>query len=243
MDSFYDSVLKSILESLQKQDYESAAAMAKQELDMPYVPPDVKEQLESSLHEAAGHLQKKPAESSMELDKWIHGTLHQKEKAASALQAMNLRMYSDQVQQLLNDPELAAEFKGELVEALMEQKIDEEFTMNKDGLNISFVPSLITPARDDAVLKKARQYFDQWLFANDAMSCRFASSLLDQETLEMRPFDFEGIDPKELAASIVHLVYDAMKNEEGWEKFVTQNHLEDVQEYPVSIKKRGELQS
>lgn len=240
MNSYYQNILEEVLRLYTSGDYKEAQQAARKELEVPYVPADVQKQLEETISECSAHIEKPRASEADRLEAWIHGTPSQKEKAVSALLHMNLRDYLPEVRMLLNDSELLQEFKGELIEALMEQNIEEEICMDKDGMQMCFVPSLISKSENDPVLGAARQYFDEWLSGSNAMTYDFACQLLHQEALEMRPLDFEGIDPKELAASIVRLVYEAMKDNDGWKKFAADHALKENSQYPLFIEKRGE---
>ena len=63
-------------------------------------------------------------------------------KSCFTVANLNLRNYHDEVQTLL-DSKLLDEYKGELIESLMEQKIDDSYIVIKNGLEITFIPSSI----------------------------------------------------------------------------------------------------
>lgn len=154
------------------------------------------------------------------------------------LEGMNLRQFGPQVQQLL-DSHLLDEFKGELIESLMEQKIDEPFHISRDGLDIEFVPATIVPAQEDAGLTGAMELFDHWFSSQDPGMTAFCTRLLRQEVLNARPFDFQETDPLLLAKSVVRLVYEAMGQEDGWHAFAAANGLTETGDLLLNIEKRG----
>lgn len=240
MNPYYQSLLSEIVRLYSNGEYDRVNALVQEELSMPYIPAEAQEILEHYQAESRSYLSKTPASSRDQIENLVRGTMAQKEMAASALQAMNLRQYQSEVQTLLNADDLLDEFKGELIEALIEQKLDDEFTIRKDGLEIEFIPSLILDKNSDPVLARAREYFDDWMTSDNPGLAAFCQQLLDQEVLEKRPFDFQDEDPKALAASVVRLVFEAMGDPDGWNQFVCDHCLEKVKAGPLLIEKRGE---
>ena len=173
------------------------------------------------------------------LQDYIHGSLEQKIFAISMLENMNLRMCHDEVQVLL-DSDLPDEYKGTLIEALMEQKIDDPFDLIKSGLNITFIPSAILPMEQDLSICEASSLFESWFTNEDPTMVQFCMSLLMQLVLYERPFDQEDKDPYQLAKSVTRLVYDAMQKSDEWPSFVKKQGLEKIEDIELSIEKRGE---
>ena len=56
----------------------------------------------------------------------------------------------------------------------------------------------------------------------------------------MRPFDFVDIEPESLAKSIIRLVMDAFGQSEEFLAFMKIKDLEEVDELPLLIERRGE---
>ncbi|MCF0258726.1 MAG: hypothetical protein HUJ54_02590 [Erysipelotrichaceae bacterium] len=240
MNSYYQSVISQLVDLFSRQEYDQISRIIDNELSMPYVDAQAQEILEQYREDLKPHLAKSRQVSDEEIEQWVSGSERQQEMAAGALQKMNMRQYTDLIQKLLDSEQLLDEFKGELIEAMMEQKLDEEFKIVKNGMEIEFVPSLITPVSQDPVLKEADSILERWLSCDNPSMLSFCRQLLEQEVLEMRPMDFEGIAPQKLAASLVRLVYQAMKDEDGWNQFAKDHQLEDTEAYPLLIEKRGD---
>ncbi len=240
MNSFYQSVFDNIQALMRAGRNALAKELIEQELSVPYVPLEIANQLESLLAQVNKDQPVLIPDGANRLDSLLKGSTAAKEKAAAILQSLNLRNYHDQVQQLLEDPDLLDEFKGELIRELIRQRIEEPFSISKDGLDFEFVPSLITPDYKDSTLVQVRKLFEDWLGGSFVLSEDFAGQLLEQEVLETLPFGFDDVDPKSLAASIVRLVYLSMKDEPGWRAFAKEHDLEQTQLYPLKIEKRGE---
>lgn len=240
MNSFYQSIFDNIQALRRAGKAPLALAVIEQELSIPYVPEEIAARLEELRKEIESDQPQPVPDSAMRLDSLINGSPAAKEKAVAVLQTLNLRNYHDQVQKLLNDPMLLDEFKGELIRELIRQRIEEPFSISKDGLDFEFVPSLITPDYKDPTLVQVRKLFEDWLGGSFVLSEDFAGQLLEQEVLETLPLSFEEVDPRSLAASIVRLVYISMKDEAGWKTFARDHNLEQIQLYPLKIEKRGE---
>lgn len=240
MNSYYLSLLKEIQTQMDGKFYQSAYELIHQELELPYVPKEALEVLEVYQKECLIHMDK-PIRSpdDEQLLEWVKGDLNQQEKAVSLLQNLNLRNYHEEVQFLLNS-DILDEYKGELIEALMEQKIDEPYMIIKNGLEITFVPSSIIKTDDDVVLNETKEYFDKWFSNDNPAFCNFCLRLLEQEILEVRPFDFSEYEPLELAKSIVRLVLEAFGQSDQLAAFIELQGLQNVADMPLEIERRGE---
>lgn len=240
MNPFYQSVFEDIQSLVRAGRIQQAQTLIEQELSVPYIPAEIEEQLRQMKQDLQIQVPPVLPDRMQNLDRLISGPLAAREKAVTLLCRANLRDWHDAVQKLLKDPELLDEFKGELVRELIRQRVDEDYVMDKDGLEIEFNPALRTPDSQDPVIVQTRRLFEDWLNTGFVLSEDFAGQLLEQEILETLPFDFSGTDPVSLAASIVRLVYLSMKDEAGWKKFEQEHHLENIQLYPLKIEKRGE---
>lgn len=242
MNSYYQTLLGDVVKLFQEKKFEKASQLINEELSMPYVPAEAQQILEQYQEECRPYLSRTRYVSDEELEQWCeNGSESQKERAVTALLSLNLRQYLPEVRKLLLAENLLDEFKGELIEALIEQKLDETLRIRKsDGRLVSFNPSKIVPAEQDAVIQQTKNLLDQWLSADNPSLENFCEELLKQETLERRPDDFSGQDPQVLAASLVRLVYEAMNDREGYDRFIRKEKLEQLPETPLLIEKRGE---
>lgn len=242
MNSYYQTLLGDVVKLFQEKNFEKASQLINEELSMPYVPAEAQQILEQYQEECRPWLSRTRHVSDEELEEWCaNGTETQKERAVTALLSLNLRQYLPEVGKLLMADNLLDEFKGELIEALIEQKVDKTLRIREaDGRVVEFNPSEIVPADQDPVIQQTKQLLDQWLSVDNPSLANFCDELLKQETLEMRPKDFSGQDPQVLASSLVRLVYEAMNDREGYDRFIRKEKLERLPETPLLIEKRGE---
>ena len=68
----------------------------------------------------------------------------------------------------------------------------------------------------------------------------FCNRLLEQEVLEVRPFDFMDQDPYVLAKAIVRLVLEAFGQSDQLAAFIQIHELQDVADMPLEIERRGD---
>ncbi len=239
MNSYYQSLLNEIKRQIEEEKYSSALEMIQQELSMPYIPLDAETALKEYLEDCKSHMDT-PLYSPDEekIFSRINGTEEQMETVVTYLTGLNLRRYHTEVQKLL-DSDLLGEFKGELIEALMEQSIDETYRINKDGLEITFVPSALVKKEEDPTLIEVHEIFDEWFASDNPSFCSFCERLLEQEMLERRPFDFTDEDALGIAKSIVRLVMEAFGQEDQWKLFEKIKGLEYITDVPLSIESRG----
>lgn len=151
MNSYYQSLLQEIHKELDQKDYDKALRMIQTELDLPYVPREELEVLQNYKSECLAHIERPVVHP--DLESLIHGSLQEQEKAVALLQSCNLRMMHEEVETLLCSSKLLDETKGELIESLMEQKIEDPYKMKKSGLEITFIPSIIVPSSQDATIQ------------------------------------------------------------------------------------------
>lgn len=238
MNSYYQSLLQEIHKELDQKDYDKALRMIQTELDLPYVPREELEVLQNYKSECLAHIERPVVHP--DLESLIHGSLQEQEKAVALLQSCNLRMMHEEVETLLCSSKLLDETKGELIESLMEQKIEDPYKMKKSGLEITFIPSIIVPSSQDATIQEVRDYFDQWFACDNPTFLRFCNRLLDQEVLENRPLDFEDCQALPIAKALVRLVCEAFGQNEDFQTFCKEKNLEEIVEVPLRIERRGE---
>ena len=240
MNPYYASLLREVITLFGSHQYEQASVLIKKELAMPYVPLEVQDILENYLDECRPYLRKSSSFPSVPIEDLIDGTLRQKEMAASMMMRMNLRQIPDLLAKLLLDHDLSDEIKGELIEAMMEQKMEGRFGVYRNGKTVHFEADRILKKTDDPVYLRTLEYFDDWMTADNPGMAEFCRQLLDQEALVRRPYDFSTLEAKRLACSIAALVYEALQDPEGYEDFAYEHCLQKVEKYPLFIERRGE---
>lgn len=240
MNSYYQSLFAEIQKKMQQEQYQEAYDLIHQEISLPYVPSDCLERLEDYRKDCLPYVQKT---HSLQVDKilsWIYEDRQKQELVIPFLKELNLRQYTREVQDLLN-AEVLDECKGELIEYLMEQKIDTPFQIEKNGLEITFIPSAILDEKTDPTALKVKAYFEDWFSNDDPAFLAFCHTLLHQEILMRRPFDLSEEDALPIAKSMVRLVYQALMRDDEFAGFTEEKNLKQVQDAVLCIERRGEF--
>lgn len=240
MNSYYQSLIAEIQKKIDGKAYQEAYDLIHQEISLPYVPQDCLAILESYQQECLPHIRKEHTLGMDTILSWIYEDPSKQEQVIPFMKDLNLRQYTKEVQDLLN-AELLDESKGELIEYLMEQKIDTPFKIEKNGLDITFIPSSILCEEIDPVAIEVRAYLDAWFSNDDPAFLNFCMTLLHQEILVRRPFDLNEEEALPIAKAIVRLVYAALMRDDELEDFTEKKDLTKVQDTILWIERRGEF--
>ncbi len=240
LNPYYCSFIEQTEDLLEQGQYRQALALLQNELALPYIPADVQPLLEDLRQRAQAALE--PAPRTMRpdlLQTLIEGSEEQQLKACEMLSRLNLRQNEPLVRELL-DTARTPIVQGRLIEGLMEQKIDTPFVLERDGLEIDFIPSVVVPADKDPVYHQIREILGAW-FADQPLFLEFANTLLEDERLSRLPFDFLEENPAAEAKAIARLIYEGMGMEQEWDAFTEAHGLGDIPNRILTIEKRGKI--
>ena len=229
---FYAELIEEITELIAQGRFEEARTKVDTELAMPYVPSDilpVLRQFDQQLRGLAAE-NRRPSAGGMSLDEIeesLKGGREQQLKAVDAMHGMNLRSCLDLVRVYLkSDPDPLA--SALLIDSLIEQQINEELTLNRDGIQYTFIPRYQEGAAESDGFLAARSQLREWLENENPSLFNLCEQVLIREAYLALPLGFEEEEGVSLAASCVHLVYCSMQDEEGWRQFASQQQLENV---------------
>lgn len=225
LNPYYCSFIEQTEDLLEQGQYRQALALLQNELALPYIPADVQPLLEDLRPDL--------------LQTLIEGSEEQQLKACEMLSRLNLRQNEPLVRELL-DTARTPIVQGRLIEGLMEQKIDTPFVLERDGLEIDFIPSVVVPADKDPVYHQIREILGAW-FADQPLFLEFANTLLEDERLSRLPFDFLEENPAAEAKAIARLIYEGMGMEQEWDAFTEAHGLGDIPNRILTIEKRGKI--
>lgn len=153
-DTYYDVVALYLTSLKELEEFEEAIDLLIEELSMPYIP----YQYESLFNEAYDEilLAKQEANYSIETKNQIFSieeiaVLLDKDDcnedllymAIDQLQQLNIRLIIPAVQRFLLDPQKHSFAKSLIIEILIEQQIDEEMSVYKNGMTYDFNPSYL----------------------------------------------------------------------------------------------------
>ena len=227
--NYYDDILEKIKTTIEKGEIERALFYIDEELSMPYIPMDVEEKLLELQRDCKASKTREKLELSEEE---IYANLNEKASSlkqlmtANYLNNLNIRDYLELVNDFLKgNGETTAKLL--LVNTLMEQDITEEMTINKDGLEISFIPRYIEPIEISDGYESALQFFEENLKQNPSV-LEMATESLGNECFKYLPLSYDSEEGIILAKEIICDIYEALGDLESKEEFMKE-HLSELE--------------
>lgn len=203
MSSYYEEILNEIDDMLEDGRPEEALLLIRRELAMPYIPADIEKKLKQlqdrCIYEVSE--KKEPGQVSAEtLIGRLHGNAEEQLSAASALFEHNLRGYIPEIQAYLaGDP--LPEAAALLVDALAEQKIDDEFVWNRDGVEYTFFGDEVIPVAQSQGFVRADRILQKYYAQNPSLY-GMARTLLIRKAYLYLPLSYEEDEAQILASKI-----------------------------------------
>ena len=193
MSSYYDTILKRVESEMEKGDFAEAMKLLEEELSMPYIPKEDEERIITKYNLCRSELraQEKPRRSAVEdIGDLLRGSIDEQFQAVEQLRKSNIRNYADEVREALHAVR-SDWVKAFLIEALIEQSVSEEFTVEHEGLDYRFVPCALTlPSQSDGVHQAVEQ-LREWFEHEDPSFLALCVETLMQEAYLRLPEDID----------------------------------------------------
>lgn len=226
--TYYDETKGEIQAFISDSNFKDALHLINNELKMPYVPSEFKDYLEQTLYdiEALLKLETVPSTLSVEvlLEQLFKDDLLQLQ-AVNGLLNHNLREHTEIIQSFFDStPNIHAQCL--LVDGLIRQEINHEFTLELKKQIITFNPRYIELVEESDGYVEALKYLSD-TFENDQPSLfMLAKDTLISECYLNYPLNFSFDEGKLLADSIALYIYRLFNQEDGIETFITKNKIE-----------------
>lgn len=220
MNNYYEEIYFNIKELINGKQYLKAKLMIEDELSMPYIPND----FEIKLQELLDIINQNEKSSELKLNddeilEYLHSDEYKQIVAVNYLDSLNLRDYLDVVQDFLMSNG-SKEAKSLLISSLINQDINQEITMLKDNLEISFIPRYVESIEISDGYVKGLEFISD-IFENDNPSLyNLAKDLLIKECFLELPFSFDENEGLIIAKRIIIYLYDCLMDEESKNKFI-----------------------
>ncbi len=212
MPAYYEEIVEEIRDLIERKKYREARWTLQKELDMPYVPPETEAVLKSlkrDLDYLAAESRQDREPSVESLLAMLKGNAQQQMKAVTGLCSRNLREYLPQVSRYLSH-EPCAEAAALLIEALQEQKVNEEFTLVRDGVEYSFWPEEVTPVAESEGFRQALGLLGEWLSNDHPDYYEMCRTLLIHDCYVFLPLSYDADEAYDLASGIFEKVSGMM---------------------------------
>ena len=222
MSNYYIECIEEIDELMSSGSYEAAANKIREELSMPYIPMDFEEKLhayekELLMHEAQKKLGDDEIDAYFEMDE-AHQLL-----AVKALRESNMRQYLDLIQKGL-DHAKSNLVTISLIEACIDQQLNEEFHVVKDGLDISFIPSACVNPCDSEGVEEGIEIMRSWLENENPSLLQLCIQCIYKEAYLHLPFEIEEEESEDCAYEIVMYVSAMMGCENEMKKLLSEKN-------------------
>lgn len=239
--NYYDELISSVESLIENKKYQEALTSIQEELKMPYVPKEVLIKFEAYEILCQQALKKDKPMKQVSFNELVEGLFEDDFSAMNSiiqLGQMNLRGYLQEIQSLfdrLTNPVLI----GLIILQLSEQKIDYEFRIIKNGLEIKFYPVYIeNPSNSDGFIIASKLFSDE--FFKEPQLQNLLEELLLQETLSYLPLSYCEEEGKLLAYSIIKKAFLLSNRAQEWYDYTVRNSIDNNKliglEFRVSAK-------
>ena len=202
--TYYDELIASIETSISKKDYDNAYKLIYEELKMPYIPVDIEEKLNKYLYDLKQTKINTKSLSDEDICTYLMGDFEHQLVACSALNNKNLRDYIDVCEIYLKSDGFANS-KALLIDSLIRQEVNYEFTYVNNGSLLKFNPKDIIPVENTPEFKECNAKFLDY-YLKDPSKYQMAVELLYKEALLTLP---NSIDSNNTYNKIIRYIDDA----------------------------------
>ena len=222
MSNYYNECLEKIENFIQEGKLSEASKLIDEELSMPYVPIEFEEKLKELKKETLP-AKKKNMLSDEEMETYIEkGEIFQL-LVVKELKERNIRQYIDLIQHLFDVTESML-VKISLIEICIDQQLTEEFKINKDGLDVHFVPAACVLPQDSDGFDCCLEYLKEWLENEDPTLYDLCKQTALKEAYLHLPFEIEETEAEDMAFAIVTYVSEMMECEEAVKKMLCEKN-------------------
>lgn len=238
MDNYYEEVLKEIEALMEKEAYEDAFGLCKYELTMPYIPKDVEEVLIDNYNQCRSMMQSEKSGKVIDeddLESLLKGSFDQQLLAVEQLKKSNIRNHLQLIEDYLkNHPHYL--IRSFLVEALMEQNVTDEITMDYNGLEVVFTPCYIEPAMECDGAIAAVETLREWFENENPSFLMMCVDVLVKEVYLKLPFNVEEDESEALALAVCRYVFEANGEKDAFDAFIIEKGLAQTGGYELLLK-------
>lgn len=233
-ENYYSALIQHIEALINSNDLKSAKALIDEELSMPFVPKDVLEKLEEYKSYVDGELIEIKGTKIMTPQEVYDCLKSQSEKAYKALETLamsNIRAYLTVIRDLLEDQEVNHTLKALLIEQLSMQQVNDIIQIVDQGKIINVIPTALPLAINQKNYSIVERKLEQLISSNPTFlqQCKM---VLVNVVYDRYPMMINDDEIERVAYSIVHYVYLAYGDQEGFEQFknthkINENQLEE----------------
>lgn len=207
--NYYDEILQKIDELMDSKDYEQAKRIILNELDIAYVPRDFEEKLNDYLAKINTKTFKVKQVSDEDIETFLFEDQSHQLIAVDELNKRNLRDFDELVDKYLKE----GSFKNAkvlLIDSLIRQSIDKEYTFIDGDSSITFNPSKLVCPEECKAYKKGQEVLSDY-YLKEPSKLKMAMDLLFKEIMMSLPNNLDDKDGELIANKIIEFINKAFE--------------------------------
>lgn len=218
--NYYDEIYSKIEELYKEGNYERASFLLEDELNMPYVPHDFEERLlELKNKYQFNHSTSKNRLTDEELEEYLYSDSYKQLVGVNYLDSVNLRDYLDLVKDyLMSAGDLNA--KVLLIASLINQDINEELCVLKDGLEITFIPRYCESVEISDGYQTGKTFLEDVLANDNPSMFNMALDILTRICFINLPMSLDDDEGLMYAKSAIVYLYECFDDIEAKKAFI-----------------------
>lgn len=233
--NYYEVLIAEITDNLQQSKLTEAKILLEAELAMPYIPLDIENKL-LQLQDELRLLQALPIKqqyfSEEELEMKLEGSNEEQLTAIEYLSQRNLRDYLELIRKFFKDSKQRI-IENVLIDALIRQGLQEEFSLLRDGIEYSFIPALLELPGETAAFQQAYQLLLDWFESDNPSLLMMATELLLYQLYWVLPEAYEEDEAELLAASISVVLLEQLGDEQQKQEFLNSHNINEEKLFTV----------
>ncbi|MFV0480010.1 MAG: hypothetical protein ACK5LZ_05520 [Anaerorhabdus sp.] len=229
MENYYQEVLDEISNLIDDEKWDQANILIHAELKMPYIPFDVEKKLGEYFQLVKENTKSKKTRllNEEDLETYLFSDEQKQLLAANQLDKLDLRMYSDDLKRYFaGKPYLPAALL--LIDSCIRQELKVEFTLNKDGDEIVFIPNQCTCVDKSESILQAVARLEDLLGSTEPSLFELCKTLIFQWGFEYLPLSYAVSKAKTLAFASVLGAMTYLGREKEFELFFHNHKTKEI---------------
>lgn len=205
--NYYDEILKQIEKLINDKDYDEAYRIIKNELNMPYIPSDIEQSL-LNYYKIVKSLQNSfNLLTDDDLCGYLKGDAEHQLIACNELHNKNLRDYIDVCDEYLKSNGFINS-KALLIDSLIKQEIDYDFSYVNNGSLIVFNPKKMQNIEDTDGFIEANSILDEY-YLKDPSKLHLAKELVYKKAILSLPNTINGREVADIVIKYINSAFSA----------------------------------
>ena len=218
----YQELIDTLRHLIDDGEVEKALLLLEEELNMPYIPPEVEtvlRRLESHAKAQRTTELRASVLTPSQILAYLNGDDEHQLAAIVALNELNLRAQLPLVREAFEQLN-SRSLKSLLVKVCVDQQLSEELEFVDHGMTYTFIPAALTAPEDSDGYRLAKATLIDWLENDNPSMLMLALQQLDHTVLLKLPESYEADEGLDLAIEVLKPIHDQLADRESWQQFL-----------------------